>query len=283
MHQSSSRSSVSSTDGISGTLVSEVQNVFKALQRLFGRLRNNGRGASQSHLPKFIQDQFDFSRFVRTIGYQPKNWDFFVEALLHRSYAQHVGEEWRPNERLEFLGDAVLNFLVADHLHACHPKKEEGDLTKIRSRLVNRRILAQRSKELNINEFLFLSTSAAQSGSESILSDAFEALIGALYLDGGIDAARAFVTKTLLSREELLEGALTDDNYKSALLEYSQAHSQGVPRYAIAKEDGPDHDRRFTVDVFVGSQRLGTGAGRSKKEAEQAAAAEALERIQKNT
>jgi len=283
MHQSSSRSSVSSLNRISGASVSEVQNIFKALQHLFGGLQNNGRNASHSDLPKFIQDQFDFSRFVKTIGYQPKNWSLFVEALLHRSYAQHVGEEWRPNERLEFLGDAVLNFLVADYLHEHHPKLEEGDLTKIRSRLVNRRILAERSKELNINEFLFLSTSAAQSGSESILSDAFEALIGALYLDGGIDAARAFVKKTLLSREEILEGALTDDNYKSALLEYSQAQSKGVPHYVIAKEDGPDHDRRFTVDVFVGSHRLGTGAGRSKKEAEQAAAAEALERIQKTT
>ena len=259
-----------------------MHNVFKALQRFFGRFRSDERSAVRN-LPKSIQEQFDFSGFVRTIRYQPKNWDLFVEALLHRSYAQHVGEEWRPNERLEFLGDAVLNFLVADYLYAHHPKKEEGDLTKIRSRLVNRRILAERSKELNIHEFLFLSTSAAQSGSESILSDAFEALIGALYLDGGIDAARSFVAKTLLSREEILEGALTDDNYKSALLEYSQAHSTGVPHYTIVKEDGPDHDRRFTVEVSVGSQSLGTGSGRSKKEAEQVAAAEALERIQKKT
>jgi len=279
MRRSSSRSTASNPDGAFGRSESELRNVFTALRRFFGGFQK--KIAARDHLPKSIQEHFDFSRFVRTIGYQPRNWDLFVEALLHRSYTQHVGEKWRPNERLEFLGDAVLNFLVADHLLAHHPKKEEGDLTKIRSRLVNRRILAERSKELHINEFLFLSTSAAQSGSESILSDAFEALIGALYLDGGIEVAREFVGKTLLLREEILEGALTDDNYKSALLEYSQANSTGIPHYVIAKEDGPDHDRRFTVDVFVGSQHLGSGTGRSKKEAEQAAAAEALERIQK--
>ncbi len=280
MRRSSSRNSASRAE-TSARPRPEVQNVFTAFLRFFDGFRWNGRTSGTRHLPKFIQEQFDFPRFVRTIGYQPTRWDLFVEALLHRSYAQHAGEKWQPNERLEFLGDAILSFLVADYLHRHHPAMEEGDLTKVRSRLVNRRILAQRAKELHINEFLFLSASAAQSGSESILSDAFEALIGALYLDGGIEAARTFVTRTLLSRDEILEGALMDDNYKSALLEYAQAHSLGTPRYSIVNEAGPDHDRRFTVEVTVGSERYGSGAGKSKKEAEQAAAAEALERIQK--
>jgi ribonuclease-3 len=159
---------------------------------------------------------------------------------------------------------------------------EEGDLTKIRSRLVNRKSLAQRAKDLRLSDFLLLSSSALQSvdsGSDSILADAFEAIIGALYIDGGLTPARNFVSQSLLTDSSILNSALTDDNYKSALLEYSQARSFGVPRYAILREDGPDHDRRFTIEVFLGAESLGTGTGKSKKDAEQAAAAQALERI----
>jgi ribonuclease-3 len=159
---------------------------------------------------------------------------------------------------------------------------EEGDLTKIRSRLVNRKTLAQRAKDLHLSDFMLLSSSAVQSidsGSESILSDAFEAIIGAIYLEGGLEEARAFVKRALLSSDEILNSALTDDNYKSALLEYSQGHSLGIPRYTIVREEGPDHDRRFTVEVFLGSDSYGTGTGRSKKDAEQAAAAQAIVKI----
>ncbi|MBF8249090.1 MAG: rnc [Bacteroidetes bacterium] len=201
---------------------------------------------------KLNRDSFNAREFQKTIGYKPKDWKLFFESLLHRSYLQFVDEQWNSNERLEFLGDALLNFIVADYLHSAHPTMEEGELTKYRSRLVNRRILAQRAKELQISEFLFLSTSATQSigsGSESILADAFEALIGALYLD----------------------------------LEYSQGRGLGIPRYAVVREEGPEHDRRFTIEAFVGSQSYGMGTGRSKKDAEQAAAAQALERINQQT
>ena len=198
---------------------------------------------------------------------------------------QYLGPRAKSNERLEFLGDAILNSLVAEYLYRLYPDMEEGDLTKIRSRLVNRRALALRAKELRLSEYMLLSSSALQSidsGSDSILADAFEAVIGALYLDGGLPAAREFVSHTLLSHAEIVNSALTDDNYKSALLEYSQARTLGVPRYAIVKEDGPEHDRRFTVEVYLGAESMGSGSGRSKKDAEQAAAAEALERINKS-
>lgn len=226
--------------------------------------------------------KFDFARFERIVGYRPKSWTLFFESLLHRSYLQHAGEQWKSNERMEFLGDAVLNSIVAEWLYQSYPSMEEGDLTKVRSRLVNRRTLAQQAKDLRLSDFMLLSASAAQSigsGSESILSDAFEALIGAIYLDGGLSSARAFVRQNLLSNDDVLSSALTDDNYKSALLEYSQGRSLGVPYYAIVREDGPDHDRRFTVEVFLGSESHGVGTGRSKKEAEQAAAAQALVKI----
>ena len=117
------------------------------------------------------------------------------------------------------------------------------------------------------------------SGSDSILADAFESVIAAIYLDGGLPAARTFVTHKLLTDTGVLNSALTDDNYKSALLEYAQGRSLGVPHYTVVKEDGPDHDRRFTVEVSLGTENFGIGTGRSKKDAEQAAAAQALERI----
>jgi ribonuclease-3 len=233
----------------------------------------------------FTERKFDFARFEQILGYHPKNWSLFFESLLHRSYMQYLGPLTKSNERLEFLGDAILNSLVAEYLYRLYPSMEEGDLTKIRSRLVNRRALALRAKELRLSEYMLLSSSALQSidgGSDSILADAFEAVIGALYLDGGLSAARKFVTHVLLSQSSIRSSALTDDNYKSALLEYSQARSLGVPRYAIVREDGPDHDRRFTVEVFLGADSLGAGSGRSKKDAEQAAAAQALERINNN-
>jgi ribonuclease-3 len=265
--------------------------VFKTLGKLFhwtppSRSRTSRLGPEAASLAAaFGEKKFDFGRFEHLIGYRPKSWSLFLESLLHRSYLQYLGPQAKSNERLEFLGDAILNSLVAEHLYRLYPSMEEGDLTKVRSRLVNRKALAQRAKELRLSDYMLLSSSALQSvdsGSDSILADAFEAVIGAIYLDGGLSAAREFVTRALLAQSGILSSALTDDNYKSALLEYSQGRSMGVPRYAIVREDGPDHDRRFTVEVFLGAESLGTGTGRSKKDAEQAAAAQALERINNN-
>jgi ribonuclease-3 len=260
--------------------------------QVFVRLRNRLtvlrilRSSSDARFREFVgtlrSAKFDFIRFERTIGYRPRNWQLFLEALLHRSYLQFVDSTWPSNERLEFLGDSILNFVVAEYLFHSYPDMEEGNLTKVRSRLVNRRILAQRSKELRFSEFLLLSASAAQSvegGSDSILADSYEAVLGAMYVDGGLRPAREFVRRTILQKPDLIASALMDDNYKSALLEYSQASGSGIPRYTVIKEDGPEHDRRFTVEVAIGTQTCGSGSGRSKKEAEQAAAAQALERL----
>jgi len=265
--------------------------VFKALGNLFRWFLPRGSRTSrpgpnaETLASAFRERKFDSARFERLIGYRPKNWALFYESLLHRSFLQYLGPQVQSNERLEFLGDAILNSLVAEYLYRQYPSMEEGDLTKIRSRLVNRKALALRAKELRLSDYLLLSSSALQSvdsGSDSILADAFEAVIGAIYIDGGLTAAQSFVTRALLSHTGILHSALTDDNYKSALLEYSQARSLGVPRYIVVKEDGPDHDRRFTVEVFLGAESLGIGIGRSKKDAEQAAAAQALERINNN-
>ncbi len=259
--------------------------MFSTLFRwLFGGLRYDQRVQDVTQLLEGARGKgFPFSAVQTVLGYTPRNWSLFIESLLHRSYLPYVREGWNSNERLEFLGDSVLNFLVADYLFKTYPDMEEGQLTKVRSRLVNRKILAQRARELKMFDFLLLSNSAAQSidsGSESILSDAFEAVIGALFLDGGIEAADRFVQRTLLSNEVVMGSVVTDDNYKSALLEYTQGHALAIPRYVIVREDGPDHDRRFTVEVYLGGKSYGVGTGRSKKDAEQAAASQALERIQ---
>ena len=262
--------------------------MLKALGILFRRFLPRGSRTPRRQpdagilASAFRERKFDSARFEELIGYRPKNWAVFYESLLHRSYLQYLGPTVQSNERLEFLGDAILNSLVAEYLYRLYPEMEEGDLTKIRSRLVNRKALALRAKELHLSDHMLLSSSALQSvdsGSDSILADAFEAVIGAIYLDGGLEAAQTFVLGSLMSHAEILSSALTDDNYKSALLEYSQARSLGVPRYTVIKEDGPDHDRRFTVEVFLGAESLGLGIGRSKKDAEQAAAAQALDRI----
>jgi ribonuclease III len=237
----------------------------------------------KSLIEKLRSTGFDFDLFEKSLQYRPRKWKLFLQALIHRSYLQLINEPWESNERLEFLGDAILSFVVAEHLFRTYPDLEEGDLTKLRSRLVNRKILAQCSKELHVHNFLLLSTSAAQSidsGSESIIADAFESIVGALYLDGGYTAAKRFIHASLLKNPEVFNSAMTDDNYKSALLEYAQAHSLGVPRYFVTHEEGPEHDRRFTVEVSLGAQVWGSGSGRSKKEAEQSAAASAIEHIQ---
>ena len=234
---------------------------------------------------KLRSTKFDFVRFTEAIQHYPSNWKLFLQALLHRSYLQFLNENWDSNERLEFLGDAILNFVVAEHLFITYPEMEEGELTKLRSRLVNRKILAQCAKDLHLSEYLLLSSSAAQSidsGSESIIADAVESIIGALYLDGKMEAAQKFIYATLLKNPEVFNSAMADDNYKSTLLEYTQAHSLGIPRYSVIQEEGPEHDRRFTIEVFIGAQSYGSGFGRSKKEAEQAAAARALDHIQRN-
>lgn len=221
-------------------------------------------------------------RLQRLLGYRIRNGDFFAQALLHRSFLQRLPLETRSNERLEFLGDSILNLVVADYLYHRFPQAEEGELTKIRSRLVNRKALAAYAHAIHLSDFILMSPSAAQSigkGYDAITADTFEAIIAAIYLDGGIQAAREFVERQVFAA--LKKGAVVtaDENYKSMLLEYAQSQGIGAPRYHIVKEEGPDHDRTFTVDVMLSNVRQGRGTGKNKKEAEQAAASEALVKL----
>ena len=217
------------------------------------------------------------------LKYRIRDRGLFLQAVVHRSYLQFIEiPDLQSNERLEFLGDSILNMVVAERLFTMYPDAEEGDLTVMRARLVNRRALVTYAKTIHLRDFLLLSNSAAQAtekGSDTILADAYEAVIGAMYLDGGLEEAKRFVYRQLTSA--LNEGTLqeTDDNYKSALLEYAQANGRSVPRYVITKEEGPDHDRTFTVEVTLGEGPSGVGIGKNKKQAEQAAAEDALSQL----
>lgn len=221
-------------------------------------------------------------RLQRVLGCRIRDREIFVQALLHRSFPQRSGHASLSNERLEYLGDSVLNLIVGEYLFARFPGAPEGDLTKMRSRLVNRKALAAYAKALQLSDFILMSPSAAQSvgkGYDTIIADTFEAIVAAIYLDRGFVAARRFVERQVL--HAIAQGAVAtaDENYKSKLLEYSQSHGLGVPRYLIVKEEGPDHDRTFTVDVLLRNERRGTGSGKNKKDAEQAAACQALNNL----
>ncbi len=206
----------------------------------------------------------------------------YERALTHRSHARGQPAAERPvsNERLEFLGDAVLGALVAEALYEQFPEKDEGYLTRLRAKLVSGRALAGAARRLELGPHIHMSENMAQAGgaeSRTILSDAFEALIGALYLDRGLDAACAFVRRTVLDPVNLSELAVRHDNYKSLLLEYVQARGQLQPRYRVVRAEGPSHERTFTVEVLIDDVRRGAGQASSKKKAEQHAARQALD------
>ena len=205
-------------------------------------------------------DPATLQRLERVLGYRIRCRELFVQALLHRSFPQNSTHPNPSNERLEFLGDSVLNLIVGEYLYHQYPAAPEGDLTKFRSRLVNRKALAAYANALDLSTFILMSPSAAQSvgkGYETIVSDTFEALVAALYLDGGFE--RRTPVRGTAGHSAISTGAVVtvDENYKSRLLEYAQSHGFGVPRYVIVKQDGPDHDRTFTVEVHLRNEKYG--------------------------
>jgi len=240
------------------------------------------RRAPSTSEPDGLQGDLDPVALSTILGCRIDNQGLYRQALRHRSVLRgRPGAHMHTNERLEYLGDAVLGFLVAEHLYAEYPDKDEGFLTRLRAKLVNGRALAQRAREIELAPFLLVSDSLSheQRGSDSILADAFEAIIGAIYLDQGMDSARAFIERTVLSHTDLDQLARVKDNFKSILLETVQAESPHQPKYTIVAETGPSHEKHFVVAVHVDGEEFGRGEGRSKKGAEQHAAREALARL----
>lgn len=250
---------------------------FRRLASLFSSGKSDGK--ARTTIPNI-----DFPRLESIINYSIKNPQLFSEALSHRSYIQVPGNDALISyERLEFLGDSVLNLVIAEYLFEHHASAAEGDLTKIRSRLVNRKSLNVFARQIGLESFILVSPNAprlGERGMEKILADAYEALIAAIFLDGGFDEASAFVRRQALAalKDKLVK--IEDENFKSQLLEYSQAEGFGVPKYVAIKEEGPDHDRTFTIEVYLGNEPYGVGMGKNKKDAEQAAAEKALQRLQ---
>ncbi len=203
------------------------------------------------------------------------------QALAHRSWVNaQGGHHSESNERLEFLGDAILDMVVTDHLFRTRPDEDEGKLSKIKSLVVSAKVLAEVARPLGIGRHILLSRSEEKAGGgdrESILADAWESIIGAIYLDAGYGAASRFLHRTLVPRVgEFLEDAALA-NYKSALLEYAQAKGLGAPRYEIEKTSGPEHSKKYHMRVLLQGEAWGRGSGLSKKDAEQIAARHALE------
>jgi ribonuclease-3 len=243
-------------------------------------------GLEREPRPPVAEDrQFQLREFERVIQYKFRDAALARQALTHRSFLHATPERSsESNERMEFLGDSVVGLVVNEFLYRKFTKLREGELTKMKSLLVSRVILSRTAKTLGLGKFVLLSEAEHGSGGRdraSILADTLEGVIGAVYLDGGLEPARR-LTERLLLREvhEILSDANLA-NYKSMLQEYVQGEFKSHPQYRISSEMGPDHEKVFTVEVVVNGKTLGRGHGNNKKEAEQEAARDALLHFEK--
>jgi len=208
-----------------------------------------------------------------------KNQALFRQAFTHRSYLNEVKKRVSSNERLEFLGDSILSFMVSKYLYDKYPNFSEGTLTNLRSLLVNTKTLSLTAKQLNFGELLLLSKGEEESKgreNQSILENCFEAYVGALYLDQGLEAVAEFLGKILLNKSDILVQKKELKDPKSLLQEKIQGQKFSSPTYKVLNEVGPAHDKLFTIGVYVENKMLGKGSGKSKQTAEESAAKEAL-------
>jgi len=212
------------------------------------------------------------------LGITMRRIELLRQAITHKSAYQEL--ELPPNERLEFLGDAVLGLAIASHLYRSHPDLAEGDLTKVKAVAVSEQVLARVAEELELGRYLILSKGEDQSGGRarpSILADAVEAVFGAIYLDRGFTIARSVVLRLLESHLRAIEEEKYAPDYKTLLQEKVQEIHRATPSYSLIEQSGPDHDRTFVTEVRIGGRVLGRGVGKSKKQAEQDAARDALQ------
>lgn len=224
--------------------------------------------------------KYDLKEFEKILGYEFNNLDLLYRALTHSSYANEQKEQnIRSNERFEFLGDSVLSIIVSEYIFINYNNLPEGELTRIRAATVCEGSLAEVSKRLNVGDYILLGKGEEVTGGRkriSILSDCFEALLAAIYLDSNLETARLWTLKHLKDTiKKAVDGSIMKD-YKTMLQEYYQSISGDTVYYETVKEEGPDHDKKFYVYVFHNKQKIGEGVGRAKKEAEQKAAKQAL-------
>ncbi|MGA3050612.1 MAG: ribonuclease III [Chitinispirillaceae bacterium] len=245
--------------------------LLKPLAQFFRSLVHLGYPGNSEQSLKKVQ---------KIIGYRFRSQTLLRQSLTHKSsVSPENGEELLSNERLEFLGDAVLNCLVTEHLYHTYPDRHEGQLSKIKSLIVSRKILGEIARSFDIGPYIIFGASEEKTGGKdrmSILSNTFEAILGAVFLDGGFTPAGKFLKKLLFDRiDEILEDE-RHVNYKSLILELAQRDGFGMPRYETIGISGPDHAKEFTVRIEIGGVVLGEGSGSNKKIAQQVAAQNAL-------
>lgn len=220
-----------------------------------------------------------------TLGCEFADKSLLQRALTHRSYLNENPQlPWLDNERLEFLGDSILGLITAEYLYHHFPEMKEGDLTSLRAALVRGESLAEFARQLDLGEYIYLSHGEEVSGARSrtaLLAATFEAVIGALYLEHGIDSARTLIVRVIDSRMHRIVQERLDRNAKSLLQELSQGRMKLTPVYQTVEATGPDHARLFTVQVLLGDRPFGTGQGRNKQAAEQEAARNAILEVER--
>ncbi len=223
----------------------------------------------------------DFSQFEKKTNIIFNDKKLLEQAFIHRSYInENSGLKLSHNERLEFLGDAVLELIVTDYLYNKYPDQDEGSLTAYRSALVNAVIIGEIAHGLGMNEYLLLSKGEAKDIGKArgyILANTYEAYVGAVYLDRGYDVVKGFIAETLLIKIETIIAKKLWRDSKSLVQEKSQEYLNVTPSYKVLNETGPDHDKHFTIGIYFGDDLIAEGKGKSKQEAEQAAAHRALE------
>jgi len=248
------------------------------LKQLFQRIGFQSR--NESDFP------IDLVSLEKQISYIFDDKSIILQALTHRSYLSLAQEDiTESNERLEFLGDAVLDLIVTEYLFKNFESENEGTLSQKKSVLVSRKALGKIADEMDLGRFLLVDRGEEKTGGRNRLSNLanlFEAVLGAIYIDRGYIAAEKFVQRFLISRQEQILAAKSYFNYKSELLEYSQARGWGLPKYQVIDESGPDHEKKFVVSVTVADAGEAKGEGKSKKNAEQRAAKNVLKKIMEN-
>lgn len=217
----------------------------------------------------------DYSKLEECLDYQFRNKDLIIEALTHKSYKKPYN-----NERLEFLGDAVLNLIVGEYLYKKFPKSNEGDLSKIRASLVNETGFTKLANDIKLGHYIYISNAEERNKGRtkaSILSDAFEAIMGAVYLESGLEVLKPIILRLLEeSYEEITLDVLFSD-YKTALQEVTQAEFGTIPEYKIEASYGPDHKKEFEVSIWIDGKTYGKSIGKSKKLAQQSVAKIAID------
>ncbi len=223
----------------------------------------------------------DFTQFEREVDIIFNDKKLLEQAFIHRSYInENSGSRLSHNERLEFLGDAVLELAVTNYLYLKYPNCDEGELTAYRSALVNAVIIGEVAGELGMNNYLLLSKGESKDTGKArsyILANTYEAYVGAVYLDQGYGVAEEFIARTLFGKIDMIVAKKLWRDAKSLVQEKSQEYVGVTPSYKVVSESGPDHDKHFTIAIFFGDDRIAEGKGKSKQEAEQSAARNALE------